>query len=225
MTYAMANYLIQKIPFEGGLVTVNKGQAVTDSITVSRVFGKRHDHTLESIRRLILASPKLGGLYESITYKDEQSKFRPAYLMNRDGFTLLAMGFTGRKALDFKIAYIAAFNEMERRLRDKDSAEGLASAERLLNRRIDAFNAKLASAVAKARHGGRSNYGSCGDLRIGITRPYGRDFAEKLDNAFRQLEIAYLDGFSFAERMRNFEDAAEAVRRALRPRCDGVLPF
>lgn len=144
----MANYLIQKIPFEGGLVMVDKGHAVTDSITVSRVFGKRHDHTLESIRRLVLATPKLGGLYESINYRDEQGKSRPAYLMNRDGFTLLAMGFTGRKALDFKIAYINAFNEMEERLRKGRDIEVMDIAERLLVTRVRVFNENLAKAVA-----------------------------------------------------------------------------
>lgn len=41
------------------------------------------------------------------------------YIMNRDGFSLLAMGFTGKKALEWKLKYINAFNEMERQLRER----------------------------------------------------------------------------------------------------------
>lgn len=214
---------------KGNLVSIRKGEAVTTSLKVSEVFGKPHNDVLKAIKALECSPSFRAGNFSLSFYirqiaNSKGYKRQPMYYLTRDGFTFLVMGFTGKTAAMFKEAYINAFNEMERKLREDGAAKELDRAERLLDARVESFNEKLASAVAKARHGGRSNYGSCGDLRIGISRPCGRGFAEKLDNAFRQLEIAYLDGFSFAERMRNFEDAANAVRRALAPH-DGRLLF
>ncbi len=109
------------------LVEISKDkQVVTTSVRVAEVFGKRHDNILRQINTLI------GGLreqqdfsrlknevakYAVANYKDEQGKLRKQYIMNRDGFTLLAMGFTGPKALKFKLQYIQAFNDMEARLK------------------------------------------------------------------------------------------------------------
>lgn len=88
-------------------------------------FGKRHDHVLRAINNLIGGLPKSGDipeLFYKTTYVNEQNKqVYPMYLMNRDGFTLLVMGFTGKKALDWKIKYLDAFNEMEKKLRDTSS--------------------------------------------------------------------------------------------------------
>jgi phage regulator Rha-like protein len=56
-------------------------------------------------------------------YEDSYSRHQPMYLMNRDGFTLLAMGFTGKKALKFKLEYINAFNQMERQLKEASSPQ------------------------------------------------------------------------------------------------------
>lgn len=67
-----------------------------------------------------------------IDYTDTQGKPRPEYLLTRDGFTLLAMGFTGTKALQFKVAYINAFNRMEMLLRGGLSSNALLSIENRL---------------------------------------------------------------------------------------------
>ena len=103
------------------LVFIRNNQALTDSRKVAEYFGKRHDNVIRDIRELI---EQIGGLLkneESLmfvegTYINQQNKQQPMYYMNRDGFTLLAMGFTGKEALQFKLAYIAKFNEMERAL-------------------------------------------------------------------------------------------------------------
>ena len=52
--------------------------------------------------------------FEESSYINSQNKEQPEYLMTRDGFTLLAMGFTGAKAMQWKIKYAEAFNTMER---------------------------------------------------------------------------------------------------------------
>lgn len=112
------------------LVEVKNQQAVTTSLQIAQKFGKRHDNVVQSINNQILANLKLRGLYKSATYKDEQGKQRPMYLMNRDGFTLLVMGFTGKDALDFKLDYINAFNAMEKQLREIQQ-KGLVSTRQL----------------------------------------------------------------------------------------------
>ena len=81
---------------------------------MARFFDKRHDNVIQAISNLLELKPEVGLLnFKESSYTNEQNKNQPCYLMNRDGFTLLAMGFNGAKALDFKIAFIEAFNQME----------------------------------------------------------------------------------------------------------------
>lgn len=101
----------------GNLVLVKNDQVVTTSLVVSQIFEKRHSDVIRQIQKLILANAKVRRLFISSNYIDEQGKSRVMFVMNRDGFSLLAMGFTGVKALEFKLAYINAFNEMENKLR------------------------------------------------------------------------------------------------------------
>lgn len=112
-----------------------KAKSVTSSLNVADAFGKRHDHLLRSIENLI--SPKTGALNKEIKgwfskgeYTDSRGRKQTMYLMNRDGFTLLTMGFTGEKALKFKVEYIKRFNEMEDALYNQKETRGLAIAVR-----------------------------------------------------------------------------------------------
>ena len=105
--------MINELVFVG-----HNGQAVTNSVKVAEKFGKEHKHVLESIRKLMTAeNSAVLQMFEESTYINEQNKTQPMYLMNRDGFTLLAMGFTGTKAMAFKIDYINAFNKMESKIK------------------------------------------------------------------------------------------------------------
>ncbi len=56
---------------------------------------------------------------ETIYVNEQNRQEYPMFIMNRDGFTLLAMGFTGKKAMRFKLDYIAAFNAMEKALKEQ----------------------------------------------------------------------------------------------------------
>lgn len=98
------------------LVMVKSGQAVVSSKQVAGKFGKEHKHVLENIRQILVAENSATKLFQEISYTYRGQSF-PEYLMNREGFTLLAMGFTGREALHWKLKYIAAFNEMEAKLK------------------------------------------------------------------------------------------------------------
>ena len=110
---------VKKILPKSDLVLIDNDQALTTSLIVAEKFEKRHDIVLRDIRNLIeqvrslLKFEDTPLFYES-TYTNEQNKQTyPMYLMNRDGFLLLAMGFTGTKALEFKLNFIAEFNRMQ----------------------------------------------------------------------------------------------------------------
>lgn len=96
------------------LVICNNGKATTTSLKVAEYFGKQHSHVIRAIETL-LQDPAVAGRsnFGLSSYINEQNKQQPMYEMDRDGFTLLAMGFTGRKALTFKLSYIDAFNRAE----------------------------------------------------------------------------------------------------------------
>lgn len=100
------------------LVKIKNNQVVVSSRQVAEKFGKLHKDVLENIRNILAAENSATKFYQEATHEYRGQKF-PEYLMNRDGFTLLAMGFTGKDALQWKMKYIAAFNEMEATLNGK----------------------------------------------------------------------------------------------------------
>jgi Rha family phage regulatory protein len=106
-------------------LTVQDGHPVALSLTVADHFQKKHQHVMESVRRLITEAPGQWGLsnFRPTSYPDSQGRAQPAYNLTRNGFTLLAMGFTGRKALAWKLRYIDAFNAMEAELAARREAE------------------------------------------------------------------------------------------------------
>jgi len=113
-------------------VQIENGKAITTSLEIARVFDKRHDHVLDAIRTLLsdLPSSALPNFRETtidveITGAPNASgaiRKSPAYHLTRDGFTLLAMGFNGKRAMAFKLAYIDAFNRMEAELAGRSLA-------------------------------------------------------------------------------------------------------
>ena len=100
------------------LVQMINGKAVTTSRKVAEVFEKKHCDVLRAIRELEVPEDFNERNFASVEYIDQKGEKRPEYLITRDGFTILAMGFTGKKAMQFKIAYIEAFNAMEAQLKE-----------------------------------------------------------------------------------------------------------
>lgn len=96
-------------------------QVLTNSLLVADKFGKNHKHVLESIRELIKGCAEKSAnpmFVETVYIHPQNGQEYPMFIMNRDGFTLLAMGFTGEKALQFKLEYINAFNKMEEAIKN-----------------------------------------------------------------------------------------------------------
>ncbi|EAK3151986.1 phage antirepressor Ant [Campylobacter jejuni] len=89
----------------------------TDSLFIAGVFEKNHRDVLKNIKNLCDDEFKTLNFKESF-YLNSQNKKQPCYNLTRDGFSLLVMGFTGEKAYKWKIEFIKAFNEMEKRLRN-----------------------------------------------------------------------------------------------------------
>ena len=101
------------------VLSTKSGKPVASSRQVAENFGKEHKDTLESIRQILAAeNSATKSMFYETTFENRGKQY-PMYLMNRDGFTLLAMGFTGKAALEWKLKYIAAFNEMEKKLTEQ----------------------------------------------------------------------------------------------------------
>ena len=99
------------------LVMVENNQVVVSSRQVAENFGKQHKDVLESIRGILAAENSATKFFFEGTFEN-RGKHYPEYIMNRDGFSLLVMGFTGKEAMTWKIRYIQAFNEMEAKIRE-----------------------------------------------------------------------------------------------------------
>lgn len=93
----------------------NEERLVTTSLKVAEKFEKQHKDVLETIRNL-MAENSAAKFFNETTYRSRGKEY-PVYEMDRDGFSLLAMGFTGEKALKWKLKYIDAFNAMESELK------------------------------------------------------------------------------------------------------------
>ena len=101
------------------LVFLQNNQALTTSLKVAEYFERRHDRVLRAISASIQALPKIGDSGKAFiksSYTDESGKSNPMYLLNRDGFMFVVMGFTGKKAAELKWNYIQAFNAMEQKI-------------------------------------------------------------------------------------------------------------
>jgi Rha family phage regulatory protein len=104
-------------------VAIRENRVVTDSISVAEYFEKRHDDVLKKIRAVMTECDpayRLRNFAETVYQRENPSGGQgistPMYELTRDAFVLIVMGFTGKKALQWKIRYIEAFNEMEAEL-------------------------------------------------------------------------------------------------------------
>jgi len=116
------------VPVEVELVN---GVPMVSSKKVADVFGKEHYDVLEKIDALIKDTNEIGEFgnarnFPAVTYQDAKGETRRAFMLSRDAFSLLAMGFTGKRALRWKLDYITAFNQMEAALIEQAKVPAIA---------------------------------------------------------------------------------------------------
>ena len=111
------------------LIIIKKDEAVTTSLKVAEMFHKQHNHVLRDIERLECSTDFRQSNFGQSYYKNEQNKRQPMYYITKDGFTFLVMGYRGKKAAEFKEAYISAFNKMESILKEKSTKAWLETRE------------------------------------------------------------------------------------------------
>ena len=163
------------------LVYLKNDEAVCDSLQVAEKFGKRHDKLIVEIRRMYgdligKRGARNGGakfFFES-TYENRGKRY-PMFLMTRDGFSLLVMGFTGKNALAWKLQYIKAFNQMEKLIREKGTAAyRISDQEERMTRRTETDTIKEFVEYAKEQGSTHADhyYSNCTRLAyktVGIT--------------------------------------------------------
>lgn len=133
-----------------------KGNPATDTVKVAAKFGKRHSHVLRDVR-VILAhraeneatggAPKSGptpegAIFHLYGYHDSQGKAQEMYLLNRAAFTLLVLGFKGKKAAAFKEEYVAEFDRMETELRSFQDDAPVVNLLEHTSREVQVANSK-----------------------------------------------------------------------------------
>lgn len=166
------------------LCEIKDGQVVTTSLRVAEIFSKEHKVVLRAIRELD-CSDDFRGRNFAPSLKIRQlpngmgERQDPYYLITRDGFVFLVMGFTGKTAAKFKEAYIRAFNVMEERLRRMQSSPQytMADAPRLVHEHLERMEAeeqpivesygaqRVVSTVTLARLTGRKHENICASVR------------------------------------------------------------
>lgn len=132
----------QKVKYAINLISEN-GQVVVSSREVAENFGKEHRNVMRDVENIIsqgvLKNEQTPMFFKTEYVHEQNGQTYPMYLMNRDGFTLLAMGFTGKEALEWKLKYIDAFNQMEQKLTNPEPE----STEMLLSRALIAANSVI----------------------------------------------------------------------------------
>lgn len=113
------------------------GQKMVSSRDVAKNFDKEHKHVLDAIRQILVAENSATNFFIESSFEYRGQQF-PMYYMTRDGFSLLAMGFTGSKAMEWKLKYIQAFNAMERKLTMPESDDMILSRAVLIaNKKVE----------------------------------------------------------------------------------------
>lgn len=101
------------------LVYLKNDEAVCSSLDVAEMFKKKHKNVLQNIDKIVAQNSATEKMFHFSTRVAADNQEHRICYMNRDGFSLLAMGFTGKRALEWKLKYIKAFNTMESILREK----------------------------------------------------------------------------------------------------------
>jgi Rha family phage regulatory protein len=175
-------------------LTERDGKIVVSSRDIARVFEKRHDNVVRDIKNIIANDIEWGTLnFEDTSYKDSCGRDQTEYIITRDGFTIIAMGYTGDKAMKFKKAYIAAFNEMERKLQTTPSITDLVNNPQLLlsllTKHIETQQENARLQITAAKYEGQSD--SVGLYKVGEIAEELGTTAIKLNRFLKDCRVQY----------------------------------
>jgi Rha family phage regulatory protein len=196
-----------------------KNNAVVSSLQVATDFHKRHDRVLRSIENLLGGLPKNGEtpgkMFFKSTYRNEQNgEDYPMYFMNRDGFSLLVMGFTGKKALEWKLKYIAAFNTMEKLLLEKQSEswkEARLQGKQMRRELTDSIKDYVALAEAQGHHGSaKFAYSNITNL---VKKPFGEREGANSGTLAMIATTEHILGNTLSQMVNAGADTKEAYRK------------
>ena len=133
------------------ILSTQNGEPVASSRQIAENFGKEHKNVIQAVQNLVAENSAAKSMFYETTFENRGKQY-PMYLMTRDGFTLLAMGFTGKAALAWKLKYIAAFNEMEKQLAQRpplSRSELMAQALIAAHDELEHKNAQIAELTPK----------------------------------------------------------------------------
>lgn len=178
------------------LVVLRDRQAVTDSLKVAEVFEKQHRHVLEKARNLTAENSAVKNMFVETTYINKRGQKQPIIYMNRDGFTLIAMGFTGKKAMEFKLKYIEAFNKMEQQIRNQSERPKLMQKERIEISRQNAETRKasLLYRIAKSMKDTKKQQELLTQIANNLIGEPAKEIKPKLKNFHTANEVGKLFG-------------------------------
>lgn len=123
------------------LVKIENDRMLTDSRIVAETFGKDHRHVLRDIDNIKKDVSNFGQMFFETEAPDSYGRLQRVYQMTRDGFSLLAMGFTGSDAMEWKLKYLEAFNKMEAFWNSPEQI--MARAHRIAEQTIASLEQKL----------------------------------------------------------------------------------
>ncbi|WFE84956.1 Rha family transcriptional regulator [Parabacteroides chongii] len=198
------------------LVKVENNQVVTTSLKVAEFFNKRHSDVLRAIKNLECTQQFQQRNFALMVEMKELPQGGATkceyYYLTRDGFTFLAMGFTGKIAAKFKEAYINAFNEMEELLRTGKESK---YAEQIFKKYIEDFNKKLQRSIkaGKKKHG--EYYGGAGDMLPYIPYYDRMSFEANIRNVFAFVNNSYLESMYFISQLFKKEKELESIKKSI----------
>lgn len=109
----------EEFPEDNNFIFIHENKVFTNSLYIAKIFNKKHRHVLDAIQNSLVDDEFSRANFSAGVYKDKNNQDRPMVLLSRDGFSLIAMGFTGKKAREFKINFINKFNLMEKELNSR----------------------------------------------------------------------------------------------------------
>lgn len=177
------------------------GAIITTTLRIAELFEKRHFHIIRDIEKLKQQLPKEfnESNFGRVDYTDTKGEKRPMYTLTRDAFSLLVMGFTGEKALQWKLKYIEAFNAMEKELRAKKLCEFQQITDKAFLKGFDSGRESGLKDMAAAQE---------------ISYQQGVDYGQSLPCVQIETKKSYLNGLEEGRKIQKRQDNWAKMEKA-----------